>query len=241
MFLDKIEKIKLNELELAKKPRVDVFSEFLKHDFNLIAEIKKASPSKGDINLEINPVEVAKTYIQNGARAISVLTEKEYFKGSIEYLINVRKNFKDAILLRKDFIIDPYQIYETKFLGADMILIILSLTKEKSIDLINLAKKLGLEVLLEVHSEDEIKQALKMNTNFIGINNRNLQTLETSLETSKKLAKYITNDKIFISESGIKSVDDIKLIKSLGYKGALIGTYFMRSDNIASSLEDFTK
>ena len=228
MFLDKIKKLKEEQLSKDKAPKNNVFESFLQNNFSIIAEIKKASPSKGDICPDADIVAVAGEYINNGAVAISVLTETDYFKGNIEYLKQIRQAQPSAILLRKDFIIDPYQIYEAKFAGADMVLLILALTGfDQTTELIRVAKELGLEPLVEVHTEEEMQQALKLNTNFIGVNNRNLKTLEISLDVSRDLSKYINDSKIFICESGLKSSKEIKEMIEFGYKGFLIGSHFM--------------
>ena len=238
MFLDKIKKIKEDQLIKDKRPKKDVFKTFLKNDFSIIAEIKKASPSKGDICPDADIVKIAGEYIQGGATAISVLTETEYFKGNIEYLKEIRQKYPDLILLRKDFIIDSYQIYEAKFAGADMILLILALTGiEKTKELINVAKELGLEILLEIHTEEEMQQALQLEVNFIGVNNRNLKTLEVSLDISRDLAKYINKEKIFVCESGLKAPAEIKEMINLGYKGFLIGSHFMEFDSPGQALK----
>lgn len=243
MFLDKIRTLKEKQLIKDKSPKKNVVRAFLKNDFSIIAEIKKASPSKGDISPNANIIDIAGEYINSGATVISVLTETEYFKGNIEYLKEIRQKYPDSILLRKDFIIDAYQIYEAKFAGADMILLIIALTGvEKTKELIEVAKALGLEVLLEVHSEEEMQQALQLDTNFIGVNNRNLQSLEVSLDVSRNLAKYISNDKvfpnkIFISESGLKTSTEIKEMINLGYKGFLIGSHFMELDSPGNELK----
>lgn len=239
MFLNKIKELKEKQLTKDKSQKRDIFKIFLENDFSIIAEIKKASPSKGDICPDANIIEIAGEYLNNGATAISVLTETEYFKGNIEYLKQIRTKYPDAILLRKDFIIDPYQIYEAKFAGADMILLILALTGfEKTKALIKTAKDLGLEPLVEVHSEEEMKQALELNTNFIGVNNRNLKTLEVSLDVSRDLAKYINKDKIFICESGLKTSSEIKEMMKLAYKGFLIGSHFMEMENPGNELKN---
>lgn len=239
MFLDKIKELKEKQLTKDKSQKRDIFKIFLENDFSIIAEIKKASPSKGDLCPDANIIEIAGEYLNNGATAISVLTETEYFKGNIEYLKQIRTKYPDAILLRKDFIIDPYQIYEAKFAGADMILLILALTGfEKTKALIKTAKDLGLEPLVEVHSEEEMKQAIELNTNFIGVNNRNLKTLEVSLDVSKNLARYITKDKIFICESGLKTSNEIAEMMKLGYKGFLIGSHFMEMDSPGLELKN---
>jgi len=215
-----------------------VFDIFRENDFSIIAEIKKASPSKGDICPDADISKIAGEYISGGTAVISVLTETEYFKGNIEFLKEIRTKYPDSILLRKDFIIDPYQIYEAKLAGADMILLILALTGvDQTLRLIKVAKELGLETLVEVHSEEEIQQALQLDTNFIGVNNRNLQTLGVSLDVSRGLAKYINNDKIFVCESGLVSAVEIKEMITLGYKGFLIGSYFMGTDSPGRELK----
>ena len=238
MFLDTMNDLKEKQLSCLKSPRKNVFELFKNSDFGIISEIKKASPSKGDIYPDADIVKIAGEYLENGASVISVLTETDYFKGSIEDLKSIRRQYPDAVLLRKDFIIDDIQIYEAKFAGADMILLILAMTGyEKTLELISTAKSIGLEVLLEVHSEDEIKQALTMGTNFIGVNNRNLQTLKVSLDVSRKLSKYITDDKIFVCESGLETSAEIAEMNKLGYKGFLIGSHFMTNENQGEELK----
>lgn len=238
MFLDKIKKIKEEQIIQDKSPKKDVFNIFSEQKFSIISEIKKASPSKGDICPDADIIDIAGKYLNNGATAVSVLTETDYFKGDIEYLKQIRKNYPDSVLLRKDFIIDPYQVYEAKFAGANMILLILALTGfNKTKELINLAKELGLEVLLEVHSEEEMQQALELDVNFIGVNNRDLKTLDVSLDVSRNLAKYIKKDKIFVCESGLKTSQEIKEMIRLGYKCFLIGSHFMEMTNPGTELK----
>jgi len=237
-FLDKIKELKEKQLIVDKSPKREALKMFLENDFSIIAEIKKASPSKGNIRLDANIVAIAGEYINNGAAVISVLTETDYFKGNIEYLKEIRQKYPNSILLRKDFIIDPYQIYEAKICGADMILLILALTGvEKTKELIRVAKELGLETLVEVHTEEEMTQALELDTNFIGVNNRNLQTLEFSLDVSRDLAKYINNKQIFVCESGLKTSEEIIEMINLGYKGFLIGSHFMELDSPGEELK----
>lgn len=222
----------------VKTPKINVFKLFAQKGFSIIAEIKKASPSKGDIRPDADIVDIAGEYLQNGAAVISVLTETDYFKGDIKYLKQIRAKYPDSVLLRKDFIIDPYQIYEAKLAGADMILLILALTGfEKTKELLKVSKELGLEVLLEIHTEEEMKQALKLDTKFIGVNNRNLRTLEVSLDVSRELAKYITSDRIFVCESGLKTPDEIQEMIKLGYKGFLIGSHFMELNSPGAELK----
>ena len=240
MFLDTINKLKESQLNELKQPKTDVYGIFKNKKFGIIAEIKKASPSKGNIYPDADVVKIAGEYIKNGAAVLSVLTEQNYFNGSIDDIKAVRKHYPNAVILRKDFIIDDYQIYETKYIGADMILIILGLCgQERTLKLISTAKSIGLEVLLEVHDENEMKQALQMETNFIGVNNRNLQTLKISLDTSKKLSKYINQDKIFVCESGLNSSSEIAQMYKSGYKGFLIGSHFMESKNQGKTLKSF--
>lgn len=242
MFLNKVKELKEKQLVKEKMPKNDVLKRFKENDFSIIAEIKKASPSKGDICPDADIINIAGEYLNNGATALSVLTETEYFKGSIEYLKEIRQKYPDSILLRKDFIIDLYQIYEAKIAGADMILLILALTGfEKTAELIKVANELGLETLIEVHTEEEMKQALELNTNFIGVNNRNLKTLEVSLEVSRNLAKYISGDKIFVCESGLKTSTEIKEMIKLGYKGFLIGSHFMELNSPGAELKKLIK
>ena len=242
MFLDKIKKLKEKQLIKDKSPKQNVFKIFLENDFSIIAEIKKASPSKGDIYPDADIVNIAGDYLNNNATAISVLTETDYFKGNIESLRKVRQKYPNSILLRKDFIIDPYQIYEAKVYGADMILLILALTGfEKTAELIKIAKELGLETLVEIHTNDEMKQALKLDTNFIGVNNRSLQTLDVSLDVSRGLAKYINKDKIFVCESGLTTANEIKEMITLGYKGFLIGSHLMELGEPGKGLKKLIK
>lgn len=238
MFLEKMKALKEKQLKEEKSPKRDVWGAFAQNDINIITEIKKASPSKGDICLSADVVDIAGQYLDNGATAISVLTETEYFKGDIEYLKKVRKAYPEAILLRKDFILDPYQIYEAKICGADMVLLIMAFTGfEKTAELLKVAQELGLEALIEVHSEEEMQLALKLDAKFIGVNNRNLQTLEISLDTSRQLARYITEDRVFVCESGLTSSQEIKEMAKLGYKGFLMGSHLMSSGNSGAELQ----
>ncbi len=206
-------------------------------DFTLIAEVKKASPSKGIINADMKPVETALKYQAAGAGAISVLTEEEYFMGSNRYLSDIAARVEIPIL-RKDFIIDSYQIYHSKYLGASIILLIVAiLDKEKLIEYLSLADILGLDAIVEVHTEEELMIAIDIGARIIGINNRNLKTFEINLETTKRLMELIPDDKLVISESGIKTAEDVKYLKNLGVKGILIGETLMRSDDIEKAIK----
>ena len=205
----------------------------------LICEIKKASPSKGLIRQNFNAVEIAQTYAAAGAACLSVLTDKKYFMGSNEYLMQARA-VTDLPILRKDFMVDPYQIYEAKMLGADCILLIVAMLDDSKLqELEECAISLGLSVLIEVHNEEELHRALKMKSKLIGINNRNLKTMKTDLEVSLNLAQLIPVDYVIVSESGIKDIADILLLKEAGINCFLIGEYFMSQNNIAAAVEAF--
>ncbi|SHK32422.1 indole-3-glycerol phosphate synthase TrpC [Paramaledivibacter caminithermalis] len=209
-----------------------------KEGLSIIAEIKKASPSKGIIKENFNPLEIAKAYTHNKAEAISVLTEDKFFWGDNSYLNKVR-NITSAPLLRKDFIIEPYQIYQSKMLGADAILLIVSiLSKNKLIEFQKIARSINLSCLVEVHDRFELEIALESDAEIIGINNRNLKTFETSIDTTKKLIKYIPKSKIVISESGINTRSDMKFLESIGVKGVLIGESFMRANSIKDKFKE---
>jgi indole-3-glycerol phosphate synthase len=205
---------------------------------SLIAEIKKASPSRGIIRQEFNPQEIAKIYQEAGAQAISVLTEEDFFSGSIFYLNEVR-SVVDLPILRKDFILEPYQIYESRYFGADAILLIADLlTKDSLSELMQLAANLGLSYLIEVHNEKELKKVLNLKVPFIGINNRDLHSLETDFKTTEKLFPLIPKDKIVVVESGIKSYQDVLFLKILGVSACLIGEAFMEAEDIKKKIEE---
>lgn len=195
----------------------------------IIAEFKRKSPSKGFINEKASITQITETYANNGASALSVLTDNYFFGGSTDDLISARIN---AIpILRKDFIIDEYQVIESKAIGADAVLLIAAvLTPAQVKELTMSAHSLGLEVILEVHNENETDH-LYEKVDVIGVNNRDLDTFEVSLETSERLAHLLPKEKILVSESGIRSVDDILHLKNFGYDGFLIGEEFMRQSD----------
>lgn len=205
----------------------------------LICEIKKASPSRGIIRENFDPVELAKIYNDSGATCMSILTDEKYFMGSDQYLSNVRK-ISNLPILRKDFIVDNYQIYEAKLLGADCILLIVAMLDDVKLhELEDCAISLGLSVLIEVHCEEELKRALKMKSKLIGINNRNLKTMKVDLQTSLNLAELVPLDYVLVSESGIKDIADILLLKEAGINCFLIGEHFMSQNNIAAAVKAF--
>ncbi|MBS4039818.1 MAG: indole-3-glycerol phosphate synthase TrpC [Flavobacteriales bacterium] len=228
----------LKQLENIEEPRN--FKKALKKEkgLSIIAEVKKASPSKGIIREDFRPLEIVNLYNENKVEAISVLTEDKFFLGSPQYLKDI-KNSTYLPLLRKDFIIDSYQIYQTKALGADVILLIAAiLTQKQLIDFQKLAVQVGLHCLVEVHTREELEVVLETEADIIGINNRNLQTFETTLETTRELIEMIPRDKIVISESGIHGRGDMKYLADLGVDGVLIGEGLMRASSIGEKLRE---
>jgi indole-3-glycerol phosphate synthase len=202
----------------------------------IIAEVKKASPSKGIIRADFDPVTIAKIYQENGAACLSVLTDAKYFMGKNEYLSAIKKEVSVPIL-RKDFMVDSYQILESKLIGADCILLIMAMLDQKqAIDLEQAAMEIGLSVLIEVHNEKELQQALKLKSRLVGINNRDLKTFEISLDVSRKLAAQIPQDKIIICESGIFTKADILEMQKIGVNSFLVGESLMRQDDIGLAL-----
>lgn len=205
----------------------------------IIAEHKRRSPSKAIINQNLNVQDVAKGYENAGVCGMSVLTDGKYFGGSLDDLLIARASC-NIPLLRKEFIIDEYQIIEAKAHGSDVILLIAAILSQKEIKLYSeLAKQLQLDVLLEVHNEEELHKSIMPSIDMLGINNRNLKTFDVSLQTSKTLSEIIPNDFVKVSESGISSVDAIKELKQFGYKGFLIGENFMKTDNPGQSATQF--
>lgn len=197
----------------------------------VIAEIKKASPSKGVIRENFYPEAIAKSYEKGGAACLSVLTDVDYFQGSDEYLRQARAATHLPVL-RKDFTIDAYQIYEARALGADCILLIVSaLSPQQLQDLNAVALEIGLDVLIEVHNEQELHTALTIHNKLIGINNRNLHTFETSLDTTFDLLSQIPGDRIVVTESGIHTIDDVKAMRGHNVNAFLVGEAFMRADD----------
>ena len=207
----------------------------------IIAEHKRRSPSKSVINETVLVPEVVNGYEKAGVSAISVLTDTKFFGGSLDDLILARANV-NIPLLRKDFIVDPYQIHEAKAYGADAILLIAACLDENQLqEYSEIAKQLGMDVLLEIHNEAELKKSLHPTVDLLGVNNRNLKTFEVSLEASKRLSKLIPDTYVKISESGISSIDAINELKPYGFKGFLIGERFMKTINPGESAEQFIK
>ena len=206
--------------------------------FNIIGEIKKASPSKGIIVENFNIMGIAKVYDEMPIKAISVLTEEKYFFGSPMYIEQV-KSVTSKPILRKDFIIDKYQIYETKLLQCEGMLLIAAVLGNRLHEFYELVLELGIEPLVEVHNEDELFKVMEFKPSIIGINNRDLNTFNVDLHTTERLMKYINKDTIVISESGVRDKADIDYLKSLSVNGALIGESFMRSIDKDSEIKEF--
>lgn len=204
----------------------------------VIAEVKKASPSKGIISEDFRPAEQAAAYQKAGAAAVSCLTEEYYFKGSAEYFKAVRKAV-DLPMIRKDFIIDPYQLYEAKAMGADAVLLIAAILSEEQMrEYRIIAESLGMDVLAESHDEKELEAVIAAGCTIFGINNRNLKTFDVSLENTKRLAKLVPDGGILVSESGIKTAEDMKFLADLGADAVLIGETLMRSGSVESSMRE---
>ncbi|WP_299579010.1 indole-3-glycerol phosphate synthase TrpC [uncultured Sunxiuqinia sp.] len=205
----------------------------------IIAEFKTKSPSKGEINSGVEVTKVTSAYVAAGVSGLSVLTDHQYFGGSFENLAKARFANPHTPILRKDFMLDPYQVYEAKAHGADLILLIAaSLSKEEMLLLSETAKELGLEVLVEVHAEDEIEK-LNPLVDLVGVNNRNLKTFEVDVETSVRLSKQLPADMVRISESGLSSVENIHYLRKAGFDGFLMGENFMKSENPGKACAEF--
>ncbi|MDD9899396.1 MAG: indole-3-glycerol phosphate synthase TrpC [Alphaproteobacteria bacterium] len=216
-----------------------VLPAFQKDGYNVIAEVKFASPSEGDIKTTHDYTNIAAGYLANGAAMLSVLTEPQYFKGSLDYLSSIRAKNPDALLLRKDFICDTYQLHEARAAGADTVLLIVAMTgAEKTAVLYHEAAALGLTPLIEVHDGAELDIAQDMGARLIGVNNRNLKTLKIDLQTGLDLAAKKRADDIFICESGLSTPQDLKTMRDAGYDGFLIGSHFMRQPDPGAALKD---
>ena len=232
--------ISLNEIMmLAKKsePPFAFENALMQKDISFICEVKKASPSKGIIANDFPYIKIAKEYEKAGAAGISVLTEPDFFMGSVDYLKDIKQNVTIPVL-QKDFIIDEYQIYEASAIGANAILLIcaiLSIAKVKKF--IKIADSLGLSCLVEVHDEQEVKKAIEAGSRVIGVNNRNLKTFEVDINNSINLRGLVPKSIIFVSESGIKTTNDINALRGIGTNAVLIGETFMRSNHIKTELD----
>ena len=254
MFLDKIIALKgkeleqrqkavpLSDLETAIEQRpapLDLAAVLSAEGVSLIAEVKRASPSRGALDPGLDAVELAKTYAGCGATAISVLTEPNYFMGSGKDLEEVKNALPHIPILRKDFILEPYQLFESRAWGADAILLIVAILDDTVLkELITLSHKLGMHCLLEVHNETELKRALECDTQLIGINNRNLHTLVVDIDVTKRLRPLIPPELLVVSESGIKGREDMEKLKAWGIDAVLIGAALVTADDVPTKIKE---
>jgi len=230
------------EKAITRQPEPLDFASALRGErIRLIAEVKKASPSRGVICPDFDPVAIARIYAANGAAVISVLTEPKFFQGSPRHLSDIRKALgnRRIPLLRKDFIFEPYQIYESRACGADSLLLIVALLNpERLKELLRLSHQLGMGCLVEVHSEAELEIALDSGARVIGINNRDLRTFTVDLAISQRLRPLVRQDRITVSESGIRNRDDIKKLSQLGFDAVLIGETLLSAPDIAARMKE---
>ncbi len=205
--------------------------------YRIIAEVKKASPSKGVIREDFDPIHIAKDYEAGRADALSVLTEPHYFQGDLEYLTQIRR-YVPMPLLRKDFIVDRYQVLEALVYGADFILLIAAALGKKELkDLLHYARHLGLQVLVEIHNKTDLTKAIFAGADIIGINHRDLKTFEMDMDLCEKLIPLIPNNKIIVAESGIVEHEQVKHLSGVGADAFLVGEHFMRQDDIPAALK----
>ncbi len=254
MFLEKIVALKRKELEerqkavpmsqleaiVERKPApVDLAAALSAEGISLIAEVKRASPSRGALNPGLDAVALAKSYARYGAAAISVLTEPNYFMGSSQDLEAVKNALPDVPVLRKDFLLDPYHILETRAWGADAVLLIVAILDDVLLkNLITLSHRLGMHCLLEVHDEAELERALKCDAQLIGINNRNLHTLVVDLDVTRRLRPLIPPGRLVVSESGIKGREDMEKLKAWGVDAVLIGEALVTAKDIPAKIKE---
>lgn len=209
--------------------------------YRIIAEVKKASPSKGVIREDFDPLFIAQEYTKGGADAISVLTEPHYFKGDLEYLTGIRR-YVPTPLLRKDFIVDKYQVLEALVYGADFILLIAkALSKKELKELLEYTWRLGMDALVEIHDKEDLTKAIFAGANIIGVNHRNLDTFEMDMSLTEKLMPLIPNGKIIVAESGLHDKETIVNLSKVGADAFLIGEHFMRKENISEALQELKR
>jgi indole-3-glycerol phosphate synthase len=231
----------LRTMALDRPPALDFASALKGDDMRVIAEVKKASPSKGLICADFDPVRIAGEYARSGASAISVLTETKFFQGSLDYLSNIGDALgeKRVPLLRKDFLFDRYQIFESRAFGADALLLIVAiLSGEQLKELLGTARALGMMALVEVHDEAEMDIAVKSGAGIIGINNRDLTTFDVDLATTERLRPLIPPDRIVVSESGISARNDVERLRKAGIDAVLVGESLMRAEDKATMLKE---
>ena len=254
-ILDKIVAVKREEIAAAKKKvpleamRADAESRVLTRDFEgalrrkiaagksaVIAEVKKASPSKGVLREDFIPADIAQSYAEHGAACLSVLTDRQFFQGQPDYLKQARASC-DLPVLRKDFMVDPYQVYESRVMGADCILLIAACLEDGQMaELEQIARSLDMAVLVEVHDAAELQRALRLRTPLVGINNRNLRSFEVSLDTTLGMLKDVPKDRLLVTESGILGPADVQRMRDAGVHAFLVGEAFMRAPDPGQAL-----
>jgi indole-3-glycerol phosphate synthase len=229
----------MNDVQRVEPPR-DMIGALRRDTVALIGEVKRASPSKGVLIEDFRPVELATSYEQHGASAISVLTDERFFQGHLDYLTAIHDAVKIPTL-RKDFVIDLYQVYEARAAGADAILLIVGALYDSQLsELFTVANDLGMAALVEAHDEAEMKQALKIGAKLIGINNRDLKTFNEDLGTTERLAKLAPKEVTLVAESGIRSVDDVRRMGELGAHAVLVGEGLVKAGNIGEKVREFS-
>ena len=231
----------LQERIARQKPTRDLTPALKGNHIRLIAEVKQASPSRGMLSPNFNPTDLARTYAEGGAAAISVLTEANYFMGSIEHLAAI-KEVVGLPLLRKDFIFDPYQIYESRAYGADALLLIAAILSQRQFkELISLSHSLGLRCLVEVHNEGEVERAVLSAATIIGINNRDLNTFDVDINTTRRLRPLVPKEKIVVSESGIKSRKDMEKLRKWKVDAVLIGEALVTASDVRAEMKELLR
>jgi indole-3-glycerol phosphate synthase len=255
MILDDIVKAKMKELARCKRSvsltrmkeravergasTLDFAAALKGEGVQLIAEVKRSSPSRGVLRPDLDHVELARTYAANGAAAVSVLTEEQYFGGSPEQLAEVKAAVASVPVLRKDFIFEPYQIYESRACGADALLLIAAMLSSNQLEeLLSLGRALGMRCLVEVHDEEELERALSCGAMIIGINNRDLRTFKVDLETTGRLRPLIPPDRIVVSESGIRNRDDMENLRAWGVDAVLVGETLITAPDVAAKMRE---
>ena len=227
----------LQERIARQKPPLDLALALKGDNIRLITEVKRASPSRGILSPNFNPIKLAQTYAEGGAAAISVLTEANYFMGSIEHLAAINEAV-GLPLLRKDFILDSYQIYESRAYGADALLLIAAiLSQEKLNEFLSLSRSLGLRCLVEVHNKNDVERAVLSGAQIVGINNRDLNTFVVDINTTRRIRPLVPKEKIVVSESGIKSRRDIERLRKWGVNAVLVGEALVIADDISARMK----
>jgi indole-3-glycerol phosphate synthase len=254
MFLDKIIAEKLKEVEwrqrafplpklraaIMERPApLDLAAAISGENLRLIAEVKRASPSRGAIRADLDPVKLASSYVKGGAAAISVLTESRYFGGSREDLESIKRALPYIPILRKDFILKPYQVFESCAWGADAILLIVAILDDNELEeLLSLSHALGMQCLVEVHNRDELERALACNARIIGINNRNLDTMTVDINVTGQLRPPIPRGRIVVSESGIRGRDEVQKLKEWKVNAMLVGETLVTADDVVAKIKE---